>query len=288
MIFTFAKQVDEARSTSSGSSQLTTSFTETEYESKIEKFCSKVSSLNWEKDLCNYFNFKKKYLNITSEQFETSLVRDWAFSTTVIGENLEGPPFDTNDASKMFDYFTIFRGGVSCGGATSFLKRVYEEIGWPAISYDMGIANKVTHVVTLVKTSDNKILVQDSTFNVTFYGPSIKLPYDFKDLFSAIKKQDFDFIFPISDIALSKKCDYLNLGENCYLGPTLKVYSLNNSLNLIEKELKHKLGFVYINPLQLFLFPYQWSESEIDKEFQSEIYEIVRHLGFIKLEFPLE
>ena len=61
------------------------------------------------------------------------------------------------------------KGTVQCGGAATYLQKIYEKKGLNSWTLNFGFADNhlLSHVVTLVEI-DNKILVQDPYFNGSF------------------------------------------------------------------------------------------------------------------------
>lgn len=71
--------------------------------------------------------------------------------------------------SEFYNLFDENKGTVKCGGTAHFLKNIYQDLGFQATTYDMGIPHKYTHQVVLVKNKDDsKYYIQDAYYNLSY------------------------------------------------------------------------------------------------------------------------
>lgn len=82
-------------------------------------------------------------------------------------------------AERFYNVFYKDSGTVKCGGASFFLSRVFNSLGYETEIYDMGCPGATTHQVTLVKNpGDKKYYVEDAFFNSTFVNDAgVKIPF---------------------------------------------------------------------------------------------------------------
>jgi hypothetical protein len=104
-------------------------------------------------------------------------IREWAHVNIDVATKsylLDEDPtfrFYGRTAPEIFAAFFQDRGGVWCGGAAHALAELYRLFGYRAHTVDYGRPEAITHVVTVVDIAfggDQKLVVQDPIFNVTY------------------------------------------------------------------------------------------------------------------------
>lgn len=129
-------------------------------------------------------------------------IRDWAYAHTVW--STESYLLDRNanfnyyqrSAPEIFAAFLSDKGGVWCGGTAHALMKLYRMFGFSASTLDYGRPDIADHVVTLVRITykgRKKLVVQDSTFNIT-YTTTGGIPYDYFDLLAVLMRGEHERI----------------------------------------------------------------------------------------------
>lgn len=130
------------------------------------------------------------------------LLRQWAYENTdwsTPGANLDDDPttgFYEVDAPELFRAFRNDRGGVNCGGTAYAFMRLCQMYDYFALTVDMGIPGRATHVVTLVRLADrgrDVWSVQDATFDVSYVHRD-GAAFDYLDLLRALRDRQSDRI----------------------------------------------------------------------------------------------
>ncbi|MCB9225537.1 MAG: hypothetical protein H6578_00015 [Chitinophagales bacterium] len=120
-------------------------------------------------------------------------------------------------SQQFYDFFYKDSFSVFCGGASLFLKNVFEDLGYKSYRYDMG-EKFATHQTNIVHLDDEKKwIVQDAYFNGTFVDVSTNKPIDFFILLEAIQNNtDSNFVFQQdvydykTDFISYNTCDEIN------------------------------------------------------------------------------
>lgn len=139
---------------------------------------------------------------VTDDWTRVCLLRQWAWRHTPWcseSAHLDGPPEEAYYCHGAFRIFTDFgegKGGVWCGGAAYALRRLYESYGYRCWTYDCGFPDVMTHVMAVVEVHQrgrSLLVVQDSTFNITYADPAGN-PLDVRDLIQRLAARQTDLI----------------------------------------------------------------------------------------------
>jgi len=110
-----------------------------------------------------------------------SRIREWTYRRTAVSatrDHLLDDKYPTNDlsASELLRLFDANVGGCWCGGVATTLRKVYEELGFPAYTVDYGQPGLLTHVITLVLV-DKELHAQDAYLNCEYTHAGRPIPF---------------------------------------------------------------------------------------------------------------
>ena len=120
----------------------------------------------------------------TSDFEKTNILRQWAYTHSDVSDREHvvdntpgiGGNFYSYTVPQMTALFDNDQAGVWCGGAGWYLMKIYQMYGYQAGRVAVGIGSKTagahapgfTHVITVVKLNDGRIIFQDAYLNYTF------------------------------------------------------------------------------------------------------------------------
>jgi hypothetical protein len=134
-----------------------------------------------------------------SDWEKTNLLRQWAWSHTPTVAGRSGllccrPEWHGLSAAETFQAFEEKSGGVWCGGAATALQRLYQLFGFEAWAVNTGsLEGRGSHVVTLVRIEhrgEQRIIVQDAYFNLTFVDAETREPVEYLQLVQRLAAGD--------------------------------------------------------------------------------------------------
>lgn len=133
---------------------------------------------------------------------KTTLLRKWLYQNTVYAnDNLSWEAQETynfNSTLNLYLYYKQLKGGAKCNNIAYFFNKLLGKFGFISYSYHYGDLNAFNHVINLVEINYNnkKILIlQDSTYNLTFLDKKNN-PLDFFSLLKFIKNNELNEIKP--------------------------------------------------------------------------------------------
>lgn len=184
-------------------------------------------------------------------------------------------------------YYTIFYNDsatVKCGGSAHFLSLVYNDLGYDATTYDMGVPGIHTHQVTLVRPSNSSAFyVQDAFYNIAFEDAKTKQPLPFNGLIEHLKDRNDSLVHIIqANYEFQPTLDTTGIVQLAKLKPEAQEFldSISNisRYDFAKLVMKHKRVYERCflpngypdNLLYLYLFPLEHNSQEINAIVQQQ------------------
>jgi hypothetical protein len=233
------------------------------YEVFFFKIINKTPFLNNTKKISVYFIlldplsflFKNDVTKVGNIRNTISCLASHASQTAQIKKEMA----NKKDAWEMLKFvIQSNNGGLDCSGYSTLLLHIYEELGYPSVTYHHGRSNSFNHVVTLVRIYyEGRYIwsIQDGLFNLSIMDRNNK---------------PIDFILFIQNLATNGKITY-DLGPN----RTHVYYCTYDCSSNISNYIKHGhllLGKETIEENELstninaFLFPRRFQYIHSKKE----------------------
>jgi hypothetical protein len=139
----------------------------------------------------------------TDNWTKVRMLRNWAnsninyaFNRELTLDSREKNHYYQKNATEIFDLFHNEKGGVMCGGTAYALQQLYELYGFEAYTVNMGKIGNFTHVITLVKISNNNqslLSVQDAYSDISYTKPNDQ-PIDYFEMLNLLKNHQDQLI----------------------------------------------------------------------------------------------
>lgn len=239
-----------------------------------------------------FLKFLKNQIDTIDSDFEkTTYIRKKTAELTdrtFLKSNRDVQSFDkfwtTWDGERYYNIFYADSATVKCGGAAHFLNKVYNDLGFNATTYDMGVADIHTHQITLVRPSNNSLYyVQDAFYNITFEDINSKQPLPFNGLIQHLKNRNDSLINIVqADYEFQPTIDTTGIGQLRQTYPeSRKILDSIGQLNRYDfAKLVMKYKNVYQccfsihgypdNLLYLYLFPLEHNSQEVNAIVQQQ------------------
>lgn len=242
---------------------------------------------NYEEYIC-FLNNQLKFINNENDKLIFVRQKTAELIDGGVGVN-DVEKLDDNwpswSAERFYNVFYKDSGTVKCGGASFFLSRVFNSLGYETEIYDMGCPGAMTHQVTLVKNpEDKKYYVEDAFFNSTFVNDvGVKIP--FTELLKLLSiKQSQKVHFKQGKFKFKPDFDTTGLHQiiqkTSYVQPIIdSIQKRNNNGEQLNRYQLTQIGFQYRcaksecfqkrnypeDVMYLYLFPLEHNSKKILK-----------------------
>jgi hypothetical protein len=135
-------------------------------------------------------------LDSTTDYERVCILRRWAAqkincATYSLLFDIRRPEFNLLSAYEIYQLFNNNIGGVWCGGANNFLRKIYKSFDFRAYNLNYGTPDAFTHVSTLVVVQcdkQNVMSIQDAYFDITYEYQNGK-PIDYFSMLKLLKER---------------------------------------------------------------------------------------------------